>query len=147
MVEAMHSNGLFKPIPFIALAALIGLASGTVAIAADLSDPFSVHALTRSSQTGSYAPDKAAPPCAQDDAVQSALSLWDIVDRALCNNPQTRIAWANAKVSAAQVGVARSAYLPSLSASAGDSRNRSDGGTRVGDRSIERHDGLQRAKR
>ena len=64
--------------------------------------------------------------------MQSALSLWDIVDRALCNNPQTRIAWANAKVSAAQVGVARSAYLPSLSASAGDSRNRSDGGTRVG---------------
>ncbi len=49
MVEAMHSNGLFKPIPFIALAALIGLASATVAIAADLSDPFSVHALTRSS--------------------------------------------------------------------------------------------------
>lgn len=132
MVEAMHSNGWFKPIPFIALAALIGLASGTVAIAADLSDPFSVHALTRNSQTGSYAPDKPAPACAQDDAVQSALTLWDVVDRALCNNPQTRIAWANAKLSAAQVGVARSAYLPSLSASAGASRNRNDGGTRVG---------------
>jgi TolC family type I secretion outer membrane protein len=132
MVEAMHSNGLFKPIPFIALAALFGLASATAAIAADLFDPFSVHALTRSSQTGSYASDKAAPPCAQDDVVRTPLSLWDVVDRALCNNPQTRIAWANARVSAAQVGVARSAYLPSLSASAGASRNRSDGGTRVG---------------
>ena len=133
MVEAMQSNGLLKPMRFIVLAVLMGLGSGPVAIAADASDPFSVHALTSRSQAGSYAPDKAMSPCAQDGQAQTPLSLWDVVDRALCNNPQTRTAWANAKVSAAQVGVARSAYLPTLSASGSASRNRADGGTRVGD--------------
>jgi outer membrane protein len=132
-VEAMHSTGLLNPVRFIALAVLMGLETGPVAIAADAFDPFSVHALTSSSQAGSYAPDKAMSPCAQDDRAQSPLSLWDVADRALCNNPQTRTAWANAKVSAAQVGVARSAYLPTLSASASASRNRANSGARVGD--------------
>jgi len=129
-VEAMHSNRLLKAVRLIALAVLMGLGSGPEAIAADTSDPFSVHALTSGSQAGSYAP--AMSPCATNGLAQSPLSLWDVVDRALCNNPQTRIAWANAKVSAAQVGTARAAYLPTLSASGSASRNRADGGTRVG---------------
>lgn len=132
MVEALHANGLLESMRSIALAGLAGLAASPAAIAADVSDPFSVHALTSKSQAGGYAPDQALPPCAQQGLAQAPLSLWEIVDRALCNNPQTRSAWANAKVSAAQVGVARSAYLPTLSASVGASRNRADGGTRVG---------------
>jgi TolC family type I secretion outer membrane protein len=128
----MHSTGLPEPMRLIALTALMVLGSGTMAIAADAFDPFSVHALTSSSQAGGYVPDSAMSPCAQDEKAQSPLSLWNVVDRALCDNPQTRTAWANAKVSAAQVGVARSAYLPTLSASASASRNRADGGTRVG---------------
>jgi TolC family type I secretion outer membrane protein len=132
MVEAMHSNGLLGQLRLTALAVLTGLGPGSAAIAADASDPFSVHALTSGSRAGSYAPDKAMPPCAQDSRAQASLSLWDVVDHALCNNPQTRTAWENAKVSAAQVGVARSAYLPALSASGSASRNRADGGTRVG---------------
>lgn len=131
-VEAMHSKGLLKPVRFMALAVLMGLGSGPAAIAADESDPFSVHALTSRSQAGSYAPVKAMSPCAPDGLARSPLSLWDVVDRALCNNPQTRTAWANARASAAQVGAARSAYLPTLSASGSASRNRADGGTRVG---------------
>lgn len=126
----MHSSGFLKPAT--ALAVLMGLAAGPAAIAADASDPFSVHALTSGSQAGAYAPDKTKPPCAPDDGGPAPLSVWDVVDRALCNNPQTRTAWANAKVSAAQVGAARAAYLPTLSASASASRNRADGGTRVG---------------
>ncbi len=70
--------------------------------------------------------------CAADGVARSPLSLRDVVDRALCNNPQTRSAWANAKASAAQVGAARSAYLPTLSAGVSASRNRADGGTRAG---------------
>ncbi len=42
------------------------------------------------------------------------LSLSEVAEAALCNNPQTFEAYANAKVQAAQLGVAKSAYLPSV---------------------------------
>src|SRR5690606_8531192 len=42
------------------------------------------------------------------------LNLADVANSALCNNPQTREAWASARQQAAQLGVARSAYLPSI---------------------------------
>lgn len=43
-----------------------------------------------------------------------ALSLADVAEAALCNNPQTRETYANAKVQAAQLGIAKSAFLPVL---------------------------------
>lgn len=67
----------------------------------------------------------AAVPCQPADLAKS-LDLAEVVDLALCNNPQTRQAWGTARVQAAQVGVAQSAYLPSISASAGVSRVRSE---------------------
>jgi TolC family type I secretion outer membrane protein len=42
------------------------------------------------------------------------LGVFEGVDLALCNNPQTRELWASARVQAAQVGVAQSAYWPNL---------------------------------
>jgi len=53
------------------------------------------------------------------------LALVDVIHHSLCNNPQTREAWANARYQAAQVGVAESAYLPSLNLSGSVSRNQS----------------------
>lgn len=53
-------------------------------------------------------------------------SLADIVDLALCNNPQTREAWAAARVQAGLVGVATAPYLPSINGTASSSRNRTD---------------------
>ncbi|WP_053063729.1 TolC family protein [Caballeronia mineralivorans] len=44
------------------------------------------------------------------------LPLQDAVERALCNNPKTREAWAQVKIQAAGVGIARAAYLPTISA-------------------------------
>ena len=44
----------------------------------------------------------------------NALTLADVAEAALCNNPQTREAYASARVQAAQVGIAKSAYLPSV---------------------------------
>lgn len=44
----------------------------------------------------------------------SELTLTNVVEAALCSNPQTREAYANARVQAAQVGIAKSAYLPSV---------------------------------
>jgi len=42
------------------------------------------------------------------------LSLTAVTEAALCNNPQTRESYANAKVQAAQLGIAKSAFLPVL---------------------------------
>jgi TolC family type I secretion outer membrane protein len=51
------------------------------------------------------------------------LRLVDAVDLALCYNPRTRQSWASAKVSAAQVGVARSAFLPTVGATGNAQRS------------------------
>lgn len=47
-------------------------------------------------------------------AMQTPLRLPEAVERALCNNPQTRQAWADVKAAAAAVGKGRSAYLPQV---------------------------------
>lgn len=49
-----------------------------------------------------------------DIQYNQALSLSEVAEAALCNNPQTYEAYANAKVQAAQLGIAKSAFLPSL---------------------------------
>ncbi|SIO72647.1 outer membrane protein [Burkholderia sp. GAS332] len=43
------------------------------------------------------------------------LPLGEAVERALCSNPKTREAWVDVKAQAAGVGVARAAYLPTIS--------------------------------
>lgn len=55
--------------------------------------------------------------------LSAPLKLYDAVQRTLCNNPKTRQAWANVKVQAATLGVARSAFLPSVSATWQDVRD------------------------
>jgi TolC family type I secretion outer membrane protein len=50
------------------------------------------------------------------------LSLATAVDLALCNNPTTRSTWAAARQAAAALGSAESAWLPTLSATGGESR-------------------------
>ncbi len=54
------------------------------------------------------------------------LSLADLADITLCRNPQTAVAWAAARVAAAQAGAARAALLPSLNAQIGPTYSRSD---------------------
>ena len=92
--------------------ALIILLFSHVAVASGLSDPFDTEAMT------------SASPCSFTYDGHAALSLGEVVEHALCNNPQTRAAWANARAQAAQVGVAKSAYLPTLNASVSSSENR-----------------------
>ncbi len=57
------------------------------------------------------------------EKILNPLSLADVVDLALCNNPQTRSLWAAARAQAAQVGVSTAAYLPTLSAQASVTQN------------------------
>ena len=50
----------------------------------------------------------------QFGVLDNPLVLQDAVERALCNNPKTREAWANVKIQAAAVGIGRAAYLPQI---------------------------------
>jgi len=71
---------------------------------------------------------ESARPC-PEGAATAPLDLVEVVNRALCHNPQTREVWANARAQAALVGVAQASYLPSLNLAAGQSRNRNDART------------------
>jgi len=51
------------------------------------------------------------------------LSLQDVLQQAICANPQTKQAWANARAQAAAVGVSEAAYLPTLDATVGVERD------------------------
>lgn len=78
---------------------------------------------------------------------QMPLDLLDAVERALCNNARTRQVWANVKIRAAGLALARSAYLPTAAASLSLSEGRiSSGGnssTAVEARSTQRSASLE----
>jgi TolC family type I secretion outer membrane protein len=69
-----------------------------------------------------FKPEIAGQSCAGLD-FSKALTLADVTEAALCNNPQTRESYANAKVQAAQLGIAKSAFLPTLTDSFGLNQN------------------------
>ncbi len=69
------------------------------------------------------------------DKIKSPLTLLDVVELALCNNPSTRIMWANARSQAAQLGSSKSSYLPTLSGPVSVSRSRSEVGASANDSS------------
>ncbi len=74
---------------------------------------------------GRALPGDAVPtPCPPQVDLSQPLSLVGAVDLALCSNPQLRDTWAQIKVQVAQVGQARSAYLPTLSAQVSELNNR-----------------------
>jgi outer membrane protein TolC len=72
-----------------------------------------------------YIDPSGGDPCSQK-AYDKPLSLVEVTEAALCHNPQTREVYANAKVQAAQVGVARSLFFPSVTdtLSATENKNR-----------------------
>lgn len=73
----------------------------------ELDDPFASRAMV--------APTPADAGLCHGDISGLALTLADVVRFSLCNNPQTRAAWASARGAAAQLGASRSSELPSLS--------------------------------
>lgn len=102
-----------------ALTALLCLWSGTAACAE--SDPLGTGAalpLRPALRLGGAVGD----PCA-DAMPRGALGLADVVNLALCNNPQTREVWAASRAQAAQVGVSRGSFFPGVSVSASGNRN------------------------
>ncbi|WP_144108188.1 TolC family protein [Paraburkholderia sp. BCC1886] len=79
-------------------------------------DIFGTNSAVTSTPAGIFADAGSGRPCLFGP-VGTPLTLSEAVDRALCGNPKTSQAWANVKVRAAAVGTAKSAYLPTLSAS------------------------------
>ena len=103
------------------------LAGVAIPAIAERVDPFSTQGLTASSMAGSIQHSLPVIPCENIQFTKTSLSLTDVVEHALCNNPQTSEAWAIARVQAAQVGISKSAYLPSISIAGAVSRNRTGG--------------------
>lgn len=96
-----------------------------LALAEETSDPFGTEAalpLKPALRLGGAAGD----PCA-DAMPAGALDLPEVVNLALCNNPQTREVWASSRAQAAQVGVSKASYFPGANLSA--SGNRTSPGT------------------
>jgi TolC family type I secretion outer membrane protein len=81
-----------------------------------------VLALISISEGALAADDMASSACAPAN-IQRALSLDDVINLALCHNPQTRYQWATVQAQSALVDSARSPYFPSLTASAGSTQN------------------------
>jgi len=114
-----------KPrLPHLALVFFLALDAAPLAGAAEIGDPFASRAL-HAARPGDSVAGTLRAAC-RGAVTGAALSLAEVVDYALCNSPQTRLAWANARSQAAQVGLAEGAYLPSLSASLSRSRNDSN---------------------
>lgn len=67
-------------------------------------------------------------PCLSKGARGEKWTLVEIIDHALCHNPQTRQAWAQAKQQASLMGSAESAYLPSFNFNMPISRSQNTAG-------------------
>lgn len=80
--------------------------------------PFTDPLRTRPPQldSGALLPGDTQPPSCEGVGYDAArpLSLSEVIDLALCHNPQLQATWAGIKVQAAQLGEARAAYLPTL---------------------------------
>ena len=116
-----------------ALPLILAVATSAGPATAASDDPFGTAALAPATPAQGWQQPGAATPCIAT-ALPDPLLLVDALDLALCANPQTRQTWAAARVAAAQVGVVRGAYLPSVTGTASvqrsDSRNALASGVR-----------------
>jgi TolC family type I secretion outer membrane protein len=99
----------------------MALAAALAAAPLRAADPFD--ALTAVPPLSGLSP---VPTSCRNAEPLAPLDLVALVDLALCNNPQTRQAWAAARLQAAQLGVAQATFLPSLTAGASLVRNRNE---------------------
>lgn len=90
-------------------------------------DPFSTHDAVSSTPARS-SNQAGSDPCLPRGVRGERWSLIDVIEQALCHNPQTRQAWANARMQASQLGVAEAAYLPSFNFTLPVSRSQNTAG-------------------
>ena len=88
--------------------------AGCVALVcpADAQAGYDVFSVGQYEATGPFA--RTLEAC-QPERIKRPLTLADVVDLSLCNNPQTRSLWASSRAQAAQYGASLSSFLPTLS--------------------------------
>lgn len=91
--------------------ALVGLIGTTHSARAF--DPLFAERTIAPTPAGSMSDDAVGSSCVFG-AVSAPLRLLEAVERALCNNPKSREAWADVRSAAATVGKNRAAYLPKV---------------------------------
>jgi outer membrane protein len=106
----------------------------SIVVADTISDPFGTEQIVPHKPSLNME-NVAGDPC-EAQPLDHTLGLLEVVNLALCNNPQTRVAWANSRVQAAQVGVSKASYLPSAALSASASHILSGSTTAVDQRNI-----------
>ena len=111
---------------------LVVLGNG-LTISAAHSDPLGTAAMPRKSASSQHG--VAAEPCAAQSP-DHPLDLPEVVDFALCNNPQTHEVWANTRAQEAQVGVNQAGYYPDISLNAVGIRTKTDTSSSVDRRSV-----------
>jgi outer membrane protein len=105
------------------LAGLLGLGATGPAAADPHSDVFAPDAFGTRSTLQNQMQGLRDPFGAECGPLPAVLSLSAAVDVALCRNPATRTAWAQAHAAAAALGSAESAWLPTISVQGGESRS------------------------
>jgi outer membrane protein len=79
--------------------------------------PIAMDVFRTSANVPAFAEDALGSRTACEDPPQAGpLSLRDALDKGLCNDPKVRAAWQDIKVKAAELGQAKAAYLPTISA-------------------------------
>ncbi len=106
-----------------AFAALLATAPACFALDLDQWDVFRTEGATDGATSSML--DTSTAACNTEQ--KNALSLLDVVVSSLCHNPRTKAAWATVQLQAAQLGVAKSAYLPTLTATAIAVKDKSTG--------------------
>lgn len=119
-VRCALSSTLPAKVALGAVGMLIALALSHHATAAG--DPFDTASGHPSMPAQAWGGTVTASPCGMA-ALPDAIALVDALDRALCANPQTRQTWSAARAAAADMGVARGAYLPSVTGTVGVQRS------------------------
>jgi outer membrane protein len=103
----VNDLNILRKFLFLACLCLTGWAQAQESLWYDDGDPLQTQINTLPKIPATYSGDT----CAQT-RLDQALTLAEVADISLCNNPQTNEVWASARVQAAQLGVAKSAYLP-----------------------------------
>lgn len=98
---------------------------GKPALSGDYADPFRTESTLSLRPAAILASRVGELPCA-DVLPERPLAAVDVLDMAICNNPQTREVWASARAQAALLGVARSTWLPSLNGKLATNRLKTD---------------------
>src|SRR5947209_9821986 len=79
---------------------------------------------TPPARVGAPASGRAPEAGAPKQPHEGPITLAEVIDTALSNNPDTRTAWLEARAAEAGLGSARSAYLPEVDVLAGATRSR-----------------------